>query len=226
MNKTLGSQVMLSLLFVSFGAFLVGFIMSYVGSALPLLLVAGLILLFVSLKSPFPILALVVFLIPLGFFTMYSGATMNRYLSLILLIGVASDVFRKRLPFRWNKVVLSLGAWIVYALFSYLWSTTSNRLTENLFGYTLVFVLLFSTVYLVDSRQKLSWILGSFLVGQLIYVVIYFLTGRLDARGFYLPVIGTSQLSEYGTWVGVVIACYIPVVFYGKSPYRILGILV
>jgi O-antigen ligase len=204
---------------------LAGVTVSSGGLLFPLFFII-LALMIISLKSPFLILMLVVFLTPLGFFTMISGATLTRYLSVILLVSAGANILNTRKLPRFDLPVALLGLWILFTLLSYLWSSTTNRLFENFFGYLLVYVVLISIVNLVNNQKRLAYILCVFLLGQFCYIAIYFLSGETNVSGFYLPTLGSSQLSEYGTWVGFIVACYLPVIFYGKPRYRIFALIV
>jgi O-antigen ligase len=192
----------------------------------PLIIMAGLLSIVISLKSPFSILMLVVFLIPIGFFVMFSGATMNRYLSLVLLAGLTVNVVHAKKSLRLDRPVLLLAGWILYGLGSYLWAPTSERLAENIFGYLLAFLLLVAVVILVNSKKRLSWLLMAFMAGQLVYITIYYVTGDTNLYGNFLPTVGASQVSEYGTLVGLIIACFIPLLLYGKFSQSALAIAV
>jgi len=209
------------------------FIILFVGLVIPIdgifipLVGAGLLLLIgISIKSPFPILIFIIFLTPLGFFTTFSGATINRYLILFLLFSTIFYIIRNRIKFSLDKPGIYLGIWIIFALISYFWAGTTYRLVENIFGYISSFVLLFSTSFLVNSKKKLQQVISAFLIGQLCFIIIYLLFGEINNRGFFLPTIGVSQLSEYGTWIGLIIACYIPIIFYSKKYQRLFAILV
>jgi len=211
-----------SLIIVSF---LVGWITVYHGLTLPLFILSGLFLLVIVIKNPFTILMVIVFLIPLDAFITFNGASFNRFATPILLFGLLVQYIIKHKPLRLQRPVIGMIVWVVWAALSYLWAPTLHRVYENLFGYISVLVLFVATTELITSTKRIAWIIGSLLAGQLIYVIVWFITGNSDILGGFLPNVGTGDWSTHGLYIGIVISCLFAVIIYNRNYIRFAAMM-
>ncbi len=193
---------------------------------LALVPVVGLIMMIVSLRRPFILVVMIAFFIPLEPFTTIQGASVNRYLSLLLLVVWLFEHVTKRKPFHLERPVLLMVIWVVYSHLSYFWGPATEDFFRYFFGFLLALILMAITADQVNTRRKLAWTLNAFLLGIMVYIIIWFIFGQVDYKGFFLPTIGTGVLSSHGTALGWSIACIIPVVLYAPTTkYRLLAVL-
>jgi O-antigen ligase len=212
--------------FILVGSIILGFLIPKFNPLIIIGILIGVFLLFWGGRYPVVILFLICFSIPLETFITIGDTSINRYLTIILLLVLCIyHLFGKR-PFRLEKSIILFTGWICLALFSYLWSGNANRLSENFFGYALSWILLVAIVDLVNTPKKFSRILMACIAGMIVFIAIWLLSGETTQSGAFLPTGGAGSWSGYGKLLGAIVACTFAVIFFGKSPIRFFALAI
>jgi O-antigen ligase len=180
--------------------------------------------LLLTIKNVFSILLLMIFFIPLETFVSFGQASVNRYLTLALLFGLFVELFVKRKPINFQKPIIGMILWTFWAILSYLWAPNFHRVIENTFGSISVLILFVATSFLVDKKSRLYWALLALILGQITYVIGWFMTGEFRSDGFFLPTANLGNISDHGTNIGFVITSLLAIILYGQR-YRLPALI-
>ena len=177
----------------------------------------------VALGWPFAVLMAIVFLMPLVSFAQFGGATINRYAVVCLLAGWGFQHLQSRRPFRFEKPVWIMLAWIGWGAISILWS--SGRLWGQQVPSLLMAWILFAMVTdMVTTRRRLRWTVGALLAGMLVCVVVWLTTGRWIEETFFVPQFEATGFS-HGNVIGPITVCVLVVILYARAPLRVAAIV-
>lgn len=187
---------------------------------LALLILMGLGVL--MLRWPFAILLLIFFLIPLESFTTVEGVSINRIATIMLFISWLFQHFRAKLPLQLNRGVWILAGFIAWTGISVFWAN-GEVWKELLPAFMLNLLLVIVAIHMINSKAKLKWAIIALLSGMFVFIAIWLATGALVRDNtFFIPSLGTGNISTYGDMLGAVIACFVALLFYTRFPTKFL----
>jgi O-antigen ligase len=200
--------------------FFVGVWIALIGFTLPILLIGAGFLIFIGLRAPFIVLLIMAFLVPIEPFITVEGATLNRYISIILLVVWVLDHLRSKKPIKLQHPIMVITAWLLFSLLTSLFQPIASSLVDTVLGYVLSLELFIIVADYVNTRQRLYWILSALLAGMFVFLGIWIATGGYNRVGYYIPTIGTGEASGYGNTLGVITACILALILYSKRNLR------
>jgi O-antigen ligase len=121
-----------------------------------------------------------------------------------------------------KRPIVIMTIWLLWGFVSIFWST--GRQWAHLFrSFGNALVLFVAISHLVDTRERVQWILRAFMAGATVFVLIYFRTGVMMKGTFFTPGIGTGGVSEYGNMIGAIFICVLVLLVFGRGKLRILA---
>ena len=204
----------ISVIYITLAGYLIASGMSALLFMAPII---AFIIVLIALRMPIILLTIVAFFIPLESYVTFQGASVNRYLIILLLAVWLFDHLVRKKPFEIARASWFMIFWVGFALLSYFWGPAIGGFFNYFFGFLLALILMVITPDMISNQKHLTWVLLAFMTGILIFLVVWFIFGANDIHGFYIPIIGESKVSEVGTALGWGTACLLALALFSPS---------